>query len=36
MARTTPHDLHQIQERFNEICILLKGAGLDLNVFFNC
>jgi transposase len=39
LAMSTPqegqhHDLYQIQELFNEICNLLKEAGLDLNGLF--
>jgi len=28
------HDLYQIQELFNEICILLKQPEIDLNGLF--
>ena len=39
LAMSTPqegqhHDLYQIQELFNEICTLLKEAGIDLNGLF--
>lgn len=34
MARATPHDLFQIQVLFDEICALLKEAGLDLRGLF--
>jgi transposase len=39
LAMSTPqegqhHDLYQIQELFNEICELLKQAGIDLNGLF--
>ena len=39
LAMSTPqegqhHDLFQIQELFNEICVLLKEAGLDLKGLF--
>ena len=39
LAMSTPqegqhHDLYQIQELFNEICVLLKEAGLNLNGLF--
>lgn len=34
MARATPHDLFQIQALFEEICSLLKEAGINLKGLF--
>ncbi len=34
MARATPHDLYQIKELFEEICSLLKEAGIYLDGLF--
>ena len=34
MARATPHDLFQIQVLFDEVCGLLKAAGLNLKGLF--
>ena len=36
MARATPHDLFQVQELLDEICTLLKEAGLDLKAVSRC
>ena len=36
MARATPHDLFEIQMLFNEICELLKEAGIDLKAVGRC
>ena len=34
MARATLHDLFEIQTLFNEICAMLKEAGISLDGLF--
>ena len=34
MARATPHDLFEIQALFDEICMILKKANINLDGLF--